>query len=105
MVSAGGLRLHGDSIQALLEGLTRKRERQIWRLWIASAILAVLLVWLVIAKSIVAYLASVAPETALSLAPNDPEALLNIAEKRLTERLESARQAQDRFVTRLAAQE
>src|SRR5262245_39798475 len=57
-------------------------------------VLAVLLVWQVIAKSFVANLASVAPETALSLAPNHPEALLNVAERQPTRRLQSACQAQ-----------
>ena len=43
----------------------------------------VLLAWLVGSRSLVAFLAASAPEAALWLAPNDPEALLSLAERRL----------------------
>jgi hypothetical protein len=45
--------------------------------------LAVLLVWQVISRSLVAYLAEVAPEAALSLSASNPTALLNLADKEL----------------------
>ena len=44
---------------------------------------AFVLAWLVISKSLVAYLAINAPEVALRLRPDDPEALLSLAEKHL----------------------
>lgn len=44
---------------------------------------AMLLAWLVLAKSLVAYLAANAPEAALRLDAGDPETLLSLAEKRL----------------------
>jgi hypothetical protein len=53
-----------------------------------------LLIWLIITKSLVAYLASGAPESALTLAPSNPEALLNLVDRELTVRLEAARRAQ-----------
>jgi hypothetical protein len=42
--------------------------------------LGIVLAWLVISKSLVAYLANAAPEAALWLDPGDPSALLNLAE-------------------------
>jgi hypothetical protein len=50
-----------------------------------------LLMWLIITKSLVAYLASVAPETALMLSPANPEALLNLVDRELIARIEAAR--------------
>jgi hypothetical protein len=45
--------------------------------------LGALLTWLVISRSLVAFLATGAPEAALWLSPRDPEALLTLAERRL----------------------
>ena len=45
--------------------------------------LAVVLVWQVISRSLVAYLAAMAPEAALILGPTNPTALVNLADKRL----------------------
>jgi len=47
-------------------------------------LIAIFLVWEVITRSFVAYLADVAPETALQLRPTDSAALLSLAEIRLT---------------------
>jgi hypothetical protein len=44
---------------------------------------AAMLAWLVVSRSLVAYLAANAPEVALGLGSNDPEALLNLAERHL----------------------
>ena len=60
---------------------------------IVLSVLAAFLVWQVITRTFVAYLANVAPETALTLAPTNPDALLNLADKRLAEGLETARQS------------
>jgi len=57
---------------------------------IALSVLTTLLLWQVITRSFVAYLATIAPETALSLAPTNPDVLLNLADKQLLERLEAA---------------
>ena len=46
-------------------------------------LIAIFLVWEVITRSFVAYLADVAPETALRLRPTDSAALSNLAEIRL----------------------
>src|SRR5260370_26361848 len=46
-------------------------------------LIAIFLVWEVITRSFVAYLADVAPETALQLRPTDSVALSNLAEIRL----------------------
>ena len=43
--------------------------------------LAILLVWQVVSRSLVAYLANAAPEAALKLRPDDPRALLKLAER------------------------
>lgn len=50
---------------------------------IALAILAVLLVWQVISRSLVAYLVDAAPQTALRIRATEPGALLNLADQRL----------------------
>src|SRR5262245_8452377 len=54
-------------------------------LWRAAglAALGVVLAWLVISRSLVAYLADNAPEAALWLKPDDAQALLVVAERRL----------------------
>jgi hypothetical protein len=44
---------------------------------------AAVLAWLVVSRSLVAFLAANAPETAVGLGSNDPEALLNLAERHL----------------------
>jgi hypothetical protein len=51
--------------------------------------------WLIVVHSLPSYLASVAPEVALWLNPNEPTALLQLAEKRLAEAPPSATNAQD----------
>jgi hypothetical protein len=61
---------------------------------LAVSALGALLVWEIITRSLVAYLASASPETALSLAPSDPETLLNLVDRELTRRLEVARRTQ-----------
>ena len=58
---------------------------------IVLSVLGVVLVWEVITRSFVAYLATAAPQAALSLAPTNPDVLLNLADKQLVERLEAAR--------------
>jgi tetratricopeptide (TPR) repeat protein len=50
---------------------------------IGFAAAGVVLAWLVISKSLVAFLAVQAPQAALWLSPDDPQALLNLAETRL----------------------
>lgn len=50
---------------------------------IGLAIFAALLIWLVIAKSLVPYLADNSPKVALRLSPGQPEALLNLADAAL----------------------
>lgn len=50
---------------------------------IGLAIVGALLIWLVISKSLVAYLADVSPKTALRLSPGDPQALINLADAAL----------------------
>jgi hypothetical protein len=45
--------------------------------------LGVVLTWQVLAHSLVAYLAEASPETALSLRPDDPSTLINIADRKL----------------------
>jgi hypothetical protein len=55
------------------------------------AALGVALTWLVITSSLVRFLATVAPEQALRLAPTDPEALLNLADRELTLQQSAAR--------------
>lgn len=51
------------------------------------AVIAIFLVWEVITRSFVAYLADVAPETAVKLRPADPAALSRLAEIKLTREL------------------
>ncbi len=55
--------------------------------WFAKAfsfdVVAVFLVWQVSTRSLVAYLSSVAPEAALRLRSNDPDSLINLADKAL----------------------
>jgi hypothetical protein len=68
-------------------------SRRYLRVLVISALGAVL-VWQIITRSLVAYLASASPETALALAPSDPETLLNIIDRELTRRLEVARHTQ-----------
>jgi hypothetical protein len=53
-----------------------------WRLLILAP-LALFLVWEVLTRSLVAYLADASPETAIRLRSNDPNALLNLAYDRL----------------------
>jgi tetratricopeptide (TPR) repeat protein len=50
---------------------------------IGLAALGLALAWLVVSRTFVAYLARTAPEAALWLRPGDPEALLNLAERRV----------------------
>jgi hypothetical protein len=45
------------------------------------ALLAPVLIWLIISRSLVAYLVQTEPETALSLNSSDPSALVALAEK------------------------
>ena len=47
------------------------------------ALLAIALVWLIITRSLVAYLADNSPEAALKLRPGDATALVNLAESKL----------------------
>ncbi len=57
-----------------------------WRLslrTVALGGLAAILVWLVISRSLAAYLAEVSPQTALWLNPRQPEALVNLADQSL----------------------
>jgi hypothetical protein len=61
---------------------------------LAISALGAILVWQIITRSLVAYLASASPETALALAPSDPETLLNLVDRELTRRLEAARRTQ-----------
>ncbi|MGA7373477.1 MAG: hypothetical protein WBW37_12845, partial [Methyloceanibacter sp.] len=53
-----------------------------WRLLILAP-LALFLVWEVITRSLVAYLADASPEMAIRLRSNNPNALLNLAYDRL----------------------
>lgn len=55
----------------------------------------VLLAWLVITGSLVAYLAVAAPEAALWLSPGDPEALLNLAERSLQDAAKTLDEARE----------
>jgi hypothetical protein len=50
---------------------------------IMLAVFAALLTWLVVSHSLVAYLANVSPKIALWLSPEDPEALVNLADQSL----------------------
>ena len=50
---------------------------------IGLAAAGVVLAWLVVSKSLVAFLAANAPQAALWLSPADPQALLNLAEAHL----------------------
>ncbi len=59
---------------------------------IAVALLSLLLVLLICGTSLIAYLADTAPGTALRLKPNDPVALLNLADRKLVA-LVAAKQA------------
>ena len=47
------------------------------------AVSAVILTWLVVSRSLTAYLAGVAPQSALWLSPRQPEALVNLADRAL----------------------
>ena len=51
------------------------------------------LAWQVYSRSFVAYLAEVAPQTALRISPQDPTALLNLADKTLHPRSGTAKEA------------
>ncbi len=42
-ISDGGLKLHPDTIKALLNGYERRRQRQVWPMWIATAALLIAL--------------------------------------------------------------
>jgi ubiquinone biosynthesis protein len=43
LIGDGGLKLHPDSIKALLDGYVRKRQQQIWPWWLATAALLIAL--------------------------------------------------------------
>jgi ubiquinone biosynthesis protein len=43
LIGDGGLKLHPDSIKALLDGSVRKRQQQIWPWWLATAALLIAL--------------------------------------------------------------
>lgn len=59
----------------------------IWRIRVALfAAFGLVLVWQVVSRSFVAYLADLAPESALSLRADDPDALLNLAARELNSR-------------------
>jgi hypothetical protein len=61
---------------------------QFWRFRsIVFVAIAVFLVWQVVTRSFVAYLAEVTPETALQFRSTEPTALVNLAEKRLSLKL------------------
>jgi hypothetical protein len=53
---------------------------------VALGALSLVLAWLVVERSLVAYLAEVAPQAALFLAPNDARALANLADRVYTRR-------------------
>jgi hypothetical protein len=58
--------------------ITSRRLRSV-----AFAVLGIALVWEIFSRSLVAYLAEVAPEAALAVRASDPTALVNISERRL----------------------
>jgi hypothetical protein len=58
--------------------ITSRRLRSV-----VFAVLGIALAWEIISRSLVAYLAEVAPEAALIVRANDPTALVNITERRL----------------------
>src|SRR5262245_6628295 len=59
-------------------------KERTWRVRaIIFAALAIVLAWQVTSRSLVSYLAEVAPEVALYLRPDDPVALLNLADRTL----------------------
>jgi hypothetical protein len=63
---------------------TRSKSRYLGRLRIVVlAVFALFLAWLVITQSFAAYFAAVAPETALRLQPQQPLALINLADQTL----------------------
>jgi hypothetical protein len=53
---------------------------------VVLGLLSLVLVWQVIARTLVAYLAEAAPQTALRLSPNDAQALSNLADRVFTPR-------------------
>ena len=57
---------------------------------IALVVLGAVLVWLILTRSLAASFAETAPETALSLQPNEPRALLKIAKVQLNELLKAS---------------
>ena len=61
---------------------TRSRPRLSFRTLIFAGC-AVLLTWLVVSRSVAAYLADTAPNTALWLSPGQPDALVNLADRSL----------------------
>jgi tetratricopeptide (TPR) repeat protein len=61
---------------------TRSRPRLSFRTLIFAAC-AVLLAWLVVSRSLAAYLADAAPNMALWLSPGQPDALVNLADRSL----------------------
>lgn len=63
---------------------TGHRDVSHHRRMIGLAALAIFLVWEVGSRSVVAYLADSAPEIAVRLRPQEPTALLNLAERELT---------------------
>ena len=52
-------------------------------LTVIFAVSAMILTWLVVSRSLSAYLAEVAPQSAIWLSPRQPEALVNLADRSL----------------------
>jgi hypothetical protein len=63
--------------------VTIKAQPQLRFRMVILAVAAVILTWLVIARSLSAYLAGVAPQSALWLSPRQPEALVSLADRSL----------------------
>ena len=93
MTTKGGQQSRSDSIAQTLEpsagsfpgANTKRTPAKVWFRFrsIILAGLAVFLVWEVITRSLVATLAGLNPQAALSLRPTDSTSLLNLAEKKL----------------------
>ena len=64
-------------------------ERHLLRL-IALAVLGAVLVWAILTRSLAASFAATSPETALSLQPNEPRALLTLAKAQLNDLLKAS---------------
>jgi hypothetical protein len=88
-----------NQAQTYPQDLRRGSARRFLRV-IGLAGFGTVLIWLIITKSLVAYLASVAPETALMLSPTNPEALLNLVDRELISRIEAARRDQANATSR-----